>query len=97
MFDETKYFKDLKIEGTKAEPLFLQLMMQSLNVGGRCAVIIPDGVLFNDAKLYKENRDSIDLVIIENARHAFRGKKQNKVLLTTIKDWIQNKYSTFFP
>ena len=48
--------KDLKIEGTKAEPLFLQLMMQSLNIGGRCAVIIPDGVLFNDAKLYKLTR-----------------------------------------
>jgi type I restriction-modification system DNA methylase subunit len=51
-----KRIKDLKIEGTKAEPLFLQLMMQSLNVGGRCAVIIPDGVLFNDAKLYKLTR-----------------------------------------
>jgi pimeloyl-ACP methyl ester carboxylesterase len=51
----------------------------------------------NDAKLYKENRDSIDLVIIENARHAFRGKKQNKVLLTTIKDWVQKQYSALFP
>ena len=51
-----KRIKDLKIEGTKAEPLFLQLMMQSLNIGGRCAVIIPDGVLFNDAKLYKLTR-----------------------------------------
>ena len=51
-----KRIKDLKIEGTKAEPLFLQLMMQSLNVGGRCAVIVPDGVLFNDAKLHKLTR-----------------------------------------
>lgn len=51
----------------------------------------------DDAKLYKENRDSIDLVIIENARHAFRGKKQNKVLLTTIKDWVQKQYSALFP
>ena len=48
--------KDLKIEGTKAEPLFLQLMMQSLNPDGRCAVIVPDGVLFNDAKLHKLSR-----------------------------------------
>ena len=48
--------RDLKIEGTKAEPLFLQLMMQSLNVKGRCAVIVPDGVLFNDAKLHKLTR-----------------------------------------
>ena len=48
--------KKLKIDGTKAEPLFLQLMMQSLNVKGRCAVIVPDGVLFNDAKLHKGTR-----------------------------------------
>jgi type I restriction enzyme M protein len=51
-----KRIKDLKIEGTKAEPLFLQLMMQSLNINGRCAVIVPDGVLFNDAKLHKLTR-----------------------------------------
>ena len=47
---------DLKIRGTKAEPLFLQLMMISLNQNGRCAVIVPDGVLFNDAKLHKDTR-----------------------------------------
>ena len=51
-----KRIKDLKIDGTKAEPLFLQLMMQSLNEGGRCAVIVPDGVLFNEAKLHKLTR-----------------------------------------
>ena len=51
-----KRIKDLGIGGTKAEPLFLQLMMQSLNVGGRCAVIVPDGVLFNDANLHKNTR-----------------------------------------
>jgi type I restriction-modification system DNA methylase subunit len=44
--------KELKINGTKAEPLFLQLFMQSLNEGGRCAVIVPDGVLFNDSNLH---------------------------------------------
>jgi type I restriction enzyme S subunit len=48
--------KQLKINGTKAEPLFVQLMMQSLEVNGRCAVVVPDGVLFNDAKLHKETR-----------------------------------------
>lgn len=48
--------KKLKIDGTKAEPLFLQLMMQSLNKKGRCAVVVPDGVLFNDAKLHTETR-----------------------------------------
>jgi len=48
--------KKLKIDGTKAEPLFLQLMMQSLNKGGRCAVIVPDGVLSNDANLHSGTR-----------------------------------------
>ncbi len=48
--------KELKIRGTKAEPLFLQLFMQSLNDGGRCAVIVPDGVLFNDSSLHSDTR-----------------------------------------
>ena len=48
--------KNLKINGTKAEPLFLQLMMQSLNENGRAAVIVPDGVLFNDANLHTNTR-----------------------------------------
>jgi len=51
-----KRIKDLKIDGTKSEPLFLQLMMKSLNKNGRCAVIVPDGVLFNDANLFKDTR-----------------------------------------
>lgn len=48
--------KDLKIRGTKAEPLFLQLFMQSLENNGRCAVIVPDGVLFNNSNLHKDTR-----------------------------------------
>ena len=48
--------KNLKIRGTKAEPLFLQLMMLSLNENGRCAVIVPDGVLFNDSNLHTDTR-----------------------------------------
>ena len=48
--------KNLKINGTKAEPLFLQLMMQSLKENGRAAVIVPDGVLFNDANLHTNTR-----------------------------------------
>jgi type I restriction enzyme M protein len=48
--------KNLKINGTKAEPLFLQLMMTTLNKNGRCAVIVPDGVLFNDANLHTNTR-----------------------------------------
>ena len=48
--------KNMKIRGTKAEPLFLQLFMEALDDGGRCAVIIPDGLLFNESNLHKNTR-----------------------------------------
>jgi type I restriction-modification system DNA methylase subunit len=48
--------KNLKIRGTKGEPLFLQLMMESLNVNGRCAVIIPEGILSNDSNIHQQTR-----------------------------------------
>lgn len=48
--------KDLKIRGTKSEPLFLQLMMVSLNEGGRCAVIVPDGMLVNTSVCHTQTR-----------------------------------------
>jgi restriction endonuclease S subunit len=48
--------KDLKIRGTKSEPLFLQLMMVSLNRGGRCAVVVPDGMLVNGSSCHNETR-----------------------------------------
>ena len=51
-----KKIKDLDIKGTNAEPLFLQLFMESLNIKGRCAVIIPDGFLFNNSKLHINTR-----------------------------------------
>jgi len=48
--------KDLKIRGTKSEPLFLQLIMLSLAENGRCAVIVPDGVLFDSSIIAKGTR-----------------------------------------
>lgn len=50
--------KDLK-SGTKAEPLFLNLFMEALDEGGRCAVIVPDGVLFNDSTLHSSIRKKL--------------------------------------
>ena len=49
--------KDLQIRGTNGEIAFLQLFMQSLNVGGRCAVIVPDGVLFRGSKQHTQTRE----------------------------------------
>jgi restriction endonuclease S subunit len=48
--------KALKIRGTKSEPLFLQLIMVSLNAGGRCAVVVPDGMLVNKSACHNGTR-----------------------------------------
>lgn len=49
--------KELGIKGTKGEPLFLQVIMESLKPnGGRCAVIVPDGLLVNTTKVHIETR-----------------------------------------
>ena len=48
--------KDLKIRTTKSEPLFLQLMMVSLKLGGRCAVVVPDGMLVNTSNGHNGTR-----------------------------------------
>lgn len=48
--------KALGIDGTKSEPLFLQLMMASLDDGGRCAVVVPDGAIVNQSKCHNLTR-----------------------------------------
>ena len=48
--------KVLGLNGTKSEPLFLQLMMVALAPGGRCAVVVPDGMLVNQSKCHDGTR-----------------------------------------
>ena len=43
----------------KTEILFISLILKSLKIGGKCAVIIPDGVLFGSTKAHKELRAEI--------------------------------------
>jgi len=43
----------------KTELLFLALMLRMLKVGGRCAVIVPDGVLFGGSRAHKGIRQEI--------------------------------------
>ena len=40
----------------KTELLFLVLMLRMLKLGGRCAVIVPDGVLFGSSKAHAATR-----------------------------------------
>lgn len=50
----------LKICKTKkTELLFLALFLRMLKVGGRCACIVPDGVLFGSSKAHKDIRKHI--------------------------------------
>lgn len=43
----------------KTELLFLALFLRMLKVGGRCACIVPDGVLFGSSKAHKSIRKEI--------------------------------------
>src|SRR6266700_5465968 len=49
---------------TKSELLFLHLIFRALDMGGRVAVIMPDGVLFGSGKAHVETRKKL----IENNR-----------------------------
>ncbi len=50
----------LKVTKTKkTELLFLALMLRMLKKGGRCATIVPDGVLFGSSKAHKAVRKEI--------------------------------------
>ena len=48
----------------KTELLFLTLFLRILKIGGRCACIVPDGVLFGSSKAHKDIRTEI----VENQR-----------------------------
>lgn len=55
----------LKVCNTKkTELLFLALFVRMLKIGGRCACIVPDGVLFGSSKAHKDIRKEI----VENQR-----------------------------
>ncbi len=47
------------VKTKKTELLFLGLMLRMLKVGGRCAVIIPDGVLFGSSNAHKKIRQTL--------------------------------------
>lgn len=55
----------LKVTKTKStELLFIALMLRMLKTGGRCATIVPDGVLFGSSKAHKQLRQEL----VENHR-----------------------------
>jgi len=55
--DKDRVVDDVKVGTTTAtEILFLKYMMDSLKSGGRCGVIVPEGVLFGSTGAHKELR-----------------------------------------
>ena len=63
--DKDRIVDDVKIGTTTAtELLFLKYMMDSLRPGGRCGVIVPEGVLFGSTGAHKELRRQL----VENNR-----------------------------
>ena len=47
------------VKSKKTELLFLGLFLRMLKTGGRCAVIVPDGVLFGSSKAHKQIREKL--------------------------------------
>lgn len=47
------------VKTKKTELLFLGLMLRSMKTGGRCAVIVPDGVLFGSSNAHKQIRQQL--------------------------------------
>ena len=63
--DKDRIVDDVKVGTTTAtELLFLKYMMDSLRPGGRCGVVVPEGVLFGSTGAHKELRRQL----IENNR-----------------------------
>jgi len=62
--NESEKSDDLTISTSKTELLFLELMYNALSIGGRCAVIVPDGVLFGNSNAHK----SIRKLLLEKCR-----------------------------
>lgn len=62
--DESEIGGKFTIKTKKTEILFLELMYDLLVSGGRCAVIVPDGVLFGSSKAHKGIRKKL----LENCR-----------------------------
>ncbi len=54
--DKSDINDSLTIQTTKTELLFVERMMHLLQIGGKCGVIVPDGVLFGSSNAHKKLR-----------------------------------------
>ena len=56
MLPQESIRKDLPTNSKKSELLFLGVMMEALAPGGRCAVVVPEGLLFGSTKAHVDLR-----------------------------------------
>ena len=65
MLDETNTNPDVLglVKTKKTELLFVAHILRSLKLGGRAAVIVPDGVLFGSSKAHQQLRQELQLVL----------------------------------
>jgi type I restriction enzyme M protein len=54
--DKSDINDHLTVETTKTEILFVERMVNLLQIGGKCGVIVPDGVLFGSSNAHKKLR-----------------------------------------
>ena len=59
MVDKANMSETLPGTTTKSELLFVHLVLRALDVGGRCAIIVPDGVLFGSSRAHVELRQKL--------------------------------------
>jgi type I restriction enzyme M protein len=57
--DESEIGENFRTKTKKTELLFLELMFNLLTNGGRCTVIVPDGVLFGNSKAHRKIREML--------------------------------------
>ncbi|MCC6607878.1 MAG: N-6 DNA methylase [Anaerolineae bacterium] len=57
--DKSGVHETLPSNTTKSELLFLHLILRALDMGGRAAVIVPDGVLFGSSRAHQEIRQKL--------------------------------------
>jgi len=62
--NEAEISERFRIKTTKTELLFLELMYLALAPSGRCAVIVPEGVLFGNSNAHRDTRK----ILLEQCR-----------------------------
>jgi type I restriction enzyme M protein len=57
--NEAEISERFRIKTTKTEILFLELMYHALAPSGRCAVIVPEGILFGNSNAHRQIREML--------------------------------------